>query len=137
MKYLAFGAIVAVNLAVAGLAQDMSAIPDSDVPIEDRGKSAAEISYATLVDCAGYYAYIMTTKEDGGAERKTASDRMDFFSDAATSRYPENNEETVLLAMLDTNFNWLMMPDETRPEQLSAKEIYCRNLGDIANGTAG
>ncbi len=136
MKYLAFGAIVAANLAVAGLAQDMSATPDSDVPIDDRGKSAADISYSALVDCGGYYSYRMTTTEDGGAEHKTASDRMDFFSDAAVTLYPENDEDTVMIAMIDTMFSWVNMSDETRSEQISAKETYCRNLGDTVQRTA-
>lgn len=136
MKYLAFGAIIAANLATAGLAQDMSATPDSDAPIENARTSAADISYPALVDCAGYYSYVMTTTEDGRADNKAASDQMDFFSDTATARYPESNEETVMLAMLDTMFNWVNMPDETRPEQLSAKESYCRNLGDTVQRTA-
>ena len=137
MKYLAFGAIVAANLAVAGLAQDMSATPDSDAAIENTGKNAADISYATLVDCAGYYSYIMSKTDDDSLENKVASHRMNFFSDAAVARYPENNEETVTLATLDSMFNWVMMSDDTRPEQLATKEIYCRNLGDTVRGTAG
>ena len=137
MKYLAFGAIVAANLAVAGLAQDMSATPDSDAAIENTGKNAADISYATLVDCAGYYSYIMSKTDDDSLENKVASFRMDFFSDAAVARYPENSEETVILATLDSMFIWVMMSDDTRPEQLASKETYCRNLNDTARRTTG
>jgi hypothetical protein len=111
----------------------MSATPDSNAPIEGEGKSAAEISYSTLVDCAGYYSYVITNKEDGGAEHKAASERMDFFSDAAVARYPGNNEETVLLSLLDVTFNWVNMSDHTRPGQLASKEVYCRNLGNTVN----
>jgi hypothetical protein len=111
----------------------MSATPDSNAPIEGEGKSVAEISYSTLVDCAGYYSYVITNKEDGGAEHKAASERMDFFSDAAVARYPGNNEETVLLSLLDVTFNWVNMSDHTRPGQLASKEVYCRNLGNTVS----
>ena len=137
MKYLAFGAIVAANLAVAGLAQDTSATPESAIAIESTGKSSADISYSTLVDCAGYHSYIMSKTEDDSLEYKVASFRMDFFSDAAVARYPENNEEAVILATLDSMFIWVMMSDETRPEQLASKETYCRNLNDTVRRTAG
>ena len=136
MRYLAFGAIVAANLAVAGLAQDMSATPDSDVLTANSEKNAADISYSTLVDCAGYYSYMMSNTDDDSTEKAAATKRMSFFSDAAVARYPENNEETVILATLDSMFIWVMMSDDTRPEELSAKEAYCRNLGDTVNGTA-